>query len=76
MDGGRLYLQPGKKLLQASYVIYDLNGRPVYKRAPGKLEAGQVINIFTGTPSLPAGTYILKLKDGTDDISQHRFVIP
>jgi hypothetical protein len=75
MTGNTLYLQAGKKLLRASYTIYDLNGQLVYRQSPGKLEAGQVISIFSGNVSLSRGSYIIKLKDGDEDISQHRFII-
>lgn len=76
MTNHTLYLQSGRNLQQAWYTIHDLNGRLVYKKAPGKLDAGQVINVFSGNSPLSKGTYILSLRDGDEDISRHRFVIP
>jgi hypothetical protein len=75
VNNNALYLQSGKKLQQASYTIFDLNGRVITRQTPGNMAAGQVVNIFSGNLSLPKGTYILKLKDGDEDISQHRFII-
>jgi len=75
VTGTTLYLQPGKKMQQAWYAIYDLSGKLVYKQSPGKLDAGQVISVFPNSPSLSRGSYILKLKDGDEDVSQHRFII-
>lgn len=71
-----LYLQSGRNLQQAWFTIHDLNGRLVYKKTPGKLDAGQVINVFSGNSPLSKGTYILSLRDGDEDISRHRFIIP
>jgi hypothetical protein len=76
MNNNTLYLQSGRNLQQAWFTIHDLNGRLVYKRTPGKLDAGQVISVFTGNPALLKGTYILSLRDGDEDISRHRFVVP
>ncbi|PZR25016.1 MAG: hypothetical protein DI535_19850 [Citrobacter freundii] len=76
VNGSALYLQPGKRLQQGWYAIYDLSGKLVYKQSPGKLDAGQVINVFPNKSSLSRGTYILKLRDGDEEVSQHRFIIP
>ncbi|MBN8880281.1 MAG: T9SS type A sorting domain-containing protein [Sphingobacteriales bacterium] len=76
MTNNTLYLQSGRNLRQAWYTVHDMNGRLVYRKAPGKLDAGQVINVFSGSSSLPKGSYILNLRDGDEDISRHRFVIP
>ena len=75
VENNALYIQSGKKLKQASYSVYDLNGRPITRQMLGNMETGQVINISTKNLILPKGSYILKLKDGDEDISQHRFII-
>ncbi|MET0464461.1 MAG: T9SS type A sorting domain-containing protein [Chitinophagaceae bacterium] len=75
VDHSSLYIQSGKKLRKAAYSIFDLNGRLVTKQLHGSLEAGQPVNIFSKTPALSKGSYILKLSDGDEDISQHRFIV-
>lgn len=76
MTDRALYLQAGSNLHKASYAIYDQNGRLVLKQIAGRVDKGQIISIFSGNQLLKKGVYILKLKDGNQDISQHRFIIP
>ena len=76
VDNHVLYLQAGRALQHSRYTIYDLNGKPVYQKTPGRLEAGQVINLFPANVPLAKGSYILSLEDGDEPVSRHRFMVP
>lgn len=63
LTGAGLHIISNNALSDASIIIHDFTGKPVYNQRLGKTAAGLPVTVNTGNTRLPAGIYLLSVME-------------
>lgn len=75
LTGTSLNIISNNALSDASIVIHDFTGKPVYNQRLGKIAAAQPVTVNTGNNRLPAGIYLLSVLEAGSIVSTRKITV-